>query len=390
MAVDAPARSDFIGTETVERLRPAIEAARVSMAAERRLPGQLARRLGAEGALHLLGPVANGGLEMTPRLTTEFVEALSSVDGSTGWASMIGSQWSWFTAFFEPGVFARSVDGTPAILAGALKPGGEANPVDGGFRVWGRWPLASGATYANYLAGTCVVANSSGAGEQPDVRLVVVPADEATVLDTWQSAGLRGTGSTDFALNDVFVPGACTLPYPQLRDPLVDGPLYRDRYYNLIFASQAGQALGVARAAFDSFREIAASRIRWGSTAVLNESAVVRTMAAEAYSRVAALRAWAYGTIDSVWATIAAGSSPTAQQRLTLRLAITEAITGSLSATELLFRAAGAGGLPESAPLHRQYQDLLAAGAHVQATPVILEHAGAALLGGKAPPPVLF
>jgi alkylation response protein AidB-like acyl-CoA dehydrogenase len=359
------------------------------MAHDRRLPLELANQFAKEGVLHLFAPQNVGGSQLNPRQATEIVEALSAVDGSSGWASMIGSQWSWFMAFFDPGLLRAAGTALP-VLAGALKPGGKSARVDGGYRVSGRWQLASGSTYADYLVGTCLLVGDGASNGQPELRIVIVPVHEATVLDTWYSAGLRGTGSNDFAVNDVFVPDERVLPYPQLCTPSVDSPLYRDRYFNLMFTTQAGQALGVARSAFSSFRDLAAARVRWASTSVLNESAVVRTTAAEAYCRVESLRSWLYATIDTVWDTLMSENPPTGEQRLAIRLAITSSITGALSATELLFRAAGAGGLAESAPLHRQYQDLLAAGAHVQATPVILEHAGAQLLADKAPPPVLF
>ena len=376
--------------ETVERLRPEIEAARERMAEERRLPHELAHRMAAEGLFHLFAPAGLEGAELSPWAVTSLVEELSAIDGSAGWAAMIGSQSSWFAAFLKPDALERSPRGTPPVLAGALKPGGKATPVDGGYCVSGRWQFASGCTYADYLYGTALVERGE-AGGMPEVRLVFVPATEAKVLDTWHTTGLRGTGSNDFVVNELFVPEARTIPYPQLAAPWHSGPLYRDRFYNLIFTAQAGHALGVGRSALASFRELAASKVRWGSSTPLRDSAVVRTTAAEAYSRIEASRAWVERATADAWGSIATGQQPSMQQRVDLRLAITTAITGALSAAEMLVKAAGAAALSDSSALQRQYQDLLAANAHVQATPVILEYAGAHVLeAGQAPPPVLF
>jgi alkylation response protein AidB-like acyl-CoA dehydrogenase len=363
-------------------LAPWIEETRAASAEQRRLPDELTRAMAEAGLFALLVPRALGGLELDPLAAADVVEAASRIDGSVGWAVMIGSQSAWFAAFLPPPVAERVLGRPAAALAGALRPGGRAVPVDGGYRVSGRWCLASGCTYADHLYGTCVVERpADGAHRRRELRLVYVPAAEATVLDTWRSVGLRATGSHDFTLQDVTVAEEWTLPMPELSAALHDGPLYRDGYQNLVFVLQAAQALGVARGAFVAFTELAAGTVRWMSGAPLRDRPAVQAVVARAEAQVAAARAWLRETVTDVWDTILRGDPPGAQQRVRVRLAITHAITSAAEAADALQRAAGAVAVSEDHPLQRRFQDLRTAVAHIQATPSIFELTGALLLG---------
>jgi alkylation response protein AidB-like acyl-CoA dehydrogenase len=367
-------------------LAPRIEQTRAASAAQRRLPDELARSMAEAGLFALLVPHALGGLELDPLTAADVVEAASRIDGSAGWAVMIGAQSAWFTAFLPPPVAEQVVGRPRATLAGVLRPGGRAVPVDGGYRVSGRWGFASGCTYADHLYGTCVV-------ERPGpraMRLVYVPAAEATVLDTWRSLGLRATGSHDFTLQDVAVADEWTLPMPVLGRAPHDGPLYRDGYQNLVFVLQAAQALGVARGALVAFTELAQDTVRWLSGAPLRDRPMVQVTVARAEAKVASARAWLRETVADVWDTVLAGDPPQPQQRIRVRLAITHGISTAVAVADVLQQVAGTVAVPEDHPLQRAFQDLRTAAAHVQAAPSIFELTGGLLLGADVPPSVLL
>ncbi|TWF77233.1 alkylation response protein AidB-like acyl-CoA dehydrogenase [Pseudonocardia hierapolitana] len=365
-------------------LVPRIEQTRAASAAQRRLPDELARAMAEAGLFNLLVPRALGGLELDPLTAADVVEAASRVDGSAGWAVMIGAQSAWFAAFLPPPVAEQVVGRPAATLAGVLRPGGRAVRIDGGYRVSGKWSFASGCTYADHLYGTCVI-------ERPRaLRLVYVPATAATVIDTWRSVGLRATGSHDFTLQDVTVADDWTLPMPALGTAPHDGPLYRDGYQNLAFVLQAAQALGVARGALVAFTELAADTTRWLSGAALRDRPMVQITTARAEAKVASARAWLRETVADVWATILAGDPPDPQQRIRVRLAITHGISAAVGATDVLQQVAGAVAVPEDHPLQRRFQDLRTAAAHVQAAPSIFELTGGLLLGADVPPSALL
>jgi alkylation response protein AidB-like acyl-CoA dehydrogenase len=379
MTTTAPAPLAALGL-----LVPHIEQARAVSAAQRRLPDELARAMAEAGLFRLLVPRALGGLELDPLAAADVVEAASRIDGSAGWAVMIGAQSAWLASFLPPPVAEQIVGGPAATLAGVLRPGGRAAAIDGGYRVSGRWSFASGCTYADHLYGTCVT-------EQPRaLRLVYVPAAAATVIDTWRSVGLRATGSHDFTLQDVTVADDWTLPMPALGTAPHDGPLYRDGYQNLTFVLQAAQALGVARGALVAFTELAAGTTRWLSGAALRDRPVVQVTVARAEAKVASARAWLRETVADVWDTILGGDPPSPQQRIRVRLAITHGISAAVGVADVLQQVAGAAAVPEDHPLQRGFQDLRTAAAHVQAAPSIFELTGGLLLGADVAPSVLL
>jgi alkylation response protein AidB-like acyl-CoA dehydrogenase len=372
----------------LDLLAPRIEETRATSAEERRLPDELARAMAEAGLFALLVPRALGGLELDPLAAADVVEAASRIDGSVGWAVMIGAQSAWHAAFLPPPVAERVLGRPAATLAGVLRPGGRAVPVDGGYRVSGRWGFASGCTYADHLYGTCVV--EWPADGNRELRVVFVPAAEATILDTWRSVGLRATGSHDFTLRDVTVADEWTLPMPALGTAPHDGPLYRDGYQNLAFVLQAAQAIGVARGALVAFTELAAGTVRWTSGAPLRDRPGVQATVARAEAEVASAKAWLRETVADVWDTILTGDPPSPQQRIRVRLAITHGISAAERAADVLHRAAGAVAVPENHPLQRRYQDLRTAAAHIQAAPSIFELTGALLLGADVEPSVLL
>jgi alkylation response protein AidB-like acyl-CoA dehydrogenase len=371
----------------LELLAPRIEQTRAASAAQRRLPGELARAMAEAGLFALLVPRALGGLELDPLSAADVVEEASRIDGSAGWAVMIGAQSAWFAAFL-PAPVAEHVVGRPAAtLAGVLRPGGRAVPVDGGYRVSGQWGFASGCTYADHLYGTCVVERADG---QRELRLVYVPASDASILDTWRSVGLRATGSHDFTLRDVAVGEEWTLPMPVLGEAPHDGPLYRDGYQNLAFVLQSAQALGVARGSLVAFTELAAGTVRWLSGVPLRDRPMVQITVARAEAKVASARAWLREAVAEAWDTILTGDPPDPRQRIRGRMAITHGISTAVGVADVLQQVAGAAAVPEDHPLQRRFQDLRTAAAHVQAAPSIFELTGALLLGADAPPSVLL
>lgn len=347
---------------------------------DRQVPGDVAEEMTVLGFFRMLTPRAIGGLELEPWQAAEVVERLARIDGTLGWLAMIASQSGWYASFLPEDV-AREVAGPESRLAGSLRPGGRAIRAVDGYDVSGRWRMVSGSPHATWLYGTVALESSNGA---PSLRMVFLPAGEATLIDTWHTTGLRGTASGDFAVREVFVPEERTLAFPTLPEPWAAGPLYRDRYQNLAFLLQAGQALGMARGSLDAFAGMTAETGRWLGKPSLRDDATVQRAYAESEASVLAARAFAQEAAREAWERIIGGDPPTTEQRLRLRLAISHAVTTSRDVATRLAGIAGAAAIYEGHPLHQRAQDLAAAAAHVQAAPVMFETAGALALGALA------
>ena len=187
-------------------------------------------------------------------------EEISRVDGSTGWCTAIASGYGLFGGYLEAKAALEIYGVDPYVrTAGAFRPSGEAVAVEGGFRVTGRWALGSGCQHSAWIVGGCQIMDSGlprvGADGAPETRILFFPASSCDILDTWHSIGLRGTGSHDYAVADVFVPEDHSISFRS--QPVESGPLYAIPTIALFSTLIAAVPLGIAWHAIDILVEIA-------------------------------------------------------------------------------------------------------------------------------------
>ena len=292
------------------RLVPCIHAAREEGEATRRVPPALAEALAAAGLFQMHLPHSMGGPELPPLTAFRVIEALSKADGSVGWCTMIATALSLFAGWLPVDV-GRDLCGQPADLrvAGSLRPQGKAYPVEGGYRVRGHWNFASGITHANWLHCSCVVMDGATPRQTPagtpETRALWVPAEAATIQDTWSVVGMCGTGSQDFSVDDVFVPTAHTFSLGA--PPQESGPLYHPRLLLVtVWTSTVANALGIARGAIESFIELATCTSSTGSPTLLRERPFVQTRVAEAEAILSAARAYVVEAVGTAWEAVCA------------------------------------------------------------------------------------
>src|SRR5215469_11637392 len=251
-------------------LVPLILAARDEGEQIRRVPPRAAKALAQAGLLQMFLPRSMGGPELDPLTVFRAIEEISKADGSIGWCAMIATAGSLLLGWLPADVGCQFC-GQPADFraAGSLRPLGRAYPVDGGYRVRGHFNFASGIDHANWLLCTCLVMEGDTpqltAAGTPRVRAMWLPSDQATIKDTWSVVGLRGTGSQDFVVDDVFVPAAhtCFIGEP----PVETSPLYNPKpVFVTLFTAVVGNSLGIARGAIDAFIELAARESSTRST----------------------------------------------------------------------------------------------------------------------------
>jgi indole-3-acetate monooxygenase len=364
--------------DSVRHLASVIRAHADAIEQERSLPTPVIRGLIDAGVFRMLMPRSLGGDETDPLTVCRVVEEIATQDGAAGWCAMIGTCNSHFGGLL-PGAGAREIFANrDVVLAGTFRPTGVAVAVEGGYRVTGRWPFASGIMHSSWLMGGCSIVDADGPGRTaagaPAMALAFLPRGEARVLDTWRTVGLRGTGSHDFEVKDVFVPVRRSLWFS---DPPVErGPLYSVPAIALFATFIASVSLGIARHALEIFKELAGVKKPSWSQEPLRAGAVAQSQLGEAEGLLRAGRAFLFESLAAAWEVARRGEPLSWMQRGLLWLSATQAATQARQAVDIVYRAGGASSVYASTFLERCLRDINTASQHITVMPTNFEVAG--------------
>jgi alkylation response protein AidB-like acyl-CoA dehydrogenase len=369
--------------EAIRALAPLIRDHAESIEAERRLPEPVVRALAEADVFRLLVPRKLGGAEADPVTACRILEELSYLDGSVGWCAMIGSEYGFFAGLLPEEAAREIYADARSVVAGTFKANGTARAVDGGYRVSGQFGFGSGITHSRWTIGGFRLYDGDAPrlkpGGAPDVRVLFVPTSDVEVADTWHVAGMRGTGSHDYAVNDVLVPAHRAVWFTD--EPAQPGPLYTLPGLALFVALMATVPLGIARHALDALRELALVKTPSGADTPLRDNPHAQARIGEAEGLLRAGRAFLYETVEEVWDAASHGRRISWEQRGLLWLAASQATTQALQAVDLMFRVGGASSIYASLPLERCLRDIRAAAQHRVIQPINFELAGRMFLG---------
>lgn len=351
---------------------------------QRRMPPALVAELARAGLFRMLVPRELGGLEVDVTTMLDVLEEVARADGSAGWVTMIGATTGVIGAYL-PDAAAREIFADPDVVTGGVfHPRGRAVVTDAGYRVSGRWPLASGCQHCGWLLGGCILFADGKPklrdGGAPEARMVIFPASEVRIIDTWNVSGMRGTGSHDIAVEDVFVPRERSVWF-STDVPQRGGTLYAFPVFGLLSLGIAAVALGIARGALDDVAALAGTKVATGSRRPLAERAAIQATFAHATAQLDGARALARQTVREVWDAAASGASVTLEQRARLRLAATNAVREATQVVDQMYEAGGATAIYAEHPLQRRFRDVHVATQHVLVAQPTWELAGRVLLG---------
>jgi indole-3-acetate monooxygenase len=351
---------------------------------ERRLPAAAAAALMDAGFFRLCRPRHLGGLEADPPAVLASIEELARHDASAAWCAL-NSGIAGALHSLLPHEGAQETGGADTVVNGVFAPSGRAVEHDGGYLVTGRWSFVSNCHQCTWLAPASVVFHGDEMSMTPDGPEIVTTFLEAgdwQIIDTWDAVGLRGTGSHDVDVVDVFVPAHRTFPVP-LPDAVSDGALFRFPVVGLFSVGIAGCALGVARAAIDDVVDLAGIKTPFGLTTSLATRTTAQIAVCEAMATVHAARALLHDQTTALWHQVRSGTqaTATARQRASLRLAATHATTASARAVDLMYTAGGSTSVFASNPLQRRLRDVHAITQHFFVAPASYETIGKVVLG---------
>jgi alkylation response protein AidB-like acyl-CoA dehydrogenase len=372
--------------DAARKLAPLIRSCADQIEADRELPRPLFEALADAGLFKLAIPRAVGGMEIDLPTYIQVLEELGKADASTGWVVNQCAVFATYAAWI-PRETARAIwiDTPHSVVANTPVATARAVAVPGGYRVTGRQGFSSGCRQAAWLAARALILENGQPrleGGQPEERYLFVPVAEAELLDTWHVRGMRGTGTHDFAVNDVFVPVERTVL--QAGAPLLEsGPLYLFPRRLLFASGDAAVALGAARACLDTFFELAGAKTPRSMQATLRDQPVIQATVGRSEAQLRSARAFLTEAIRDIWTEAVSTGAITLDRRAILRLATTHAIRLAVDIVDSAYNAAGVTAIFEGNPIQRYFQDIHVISQHTQGRLAHYELIGKHALGLK-------
>lgn len=363
--------------DAARKLFPTIRSAADQIEANRELPRPLFEALADAGLFQLALPRTIGGAELDLPTYIQVLEEIGKADASTGWVVNQCAIFATYAARMRRDVARMIWIDTPrSVVSNAAAPTAQVVEVPGGYRVTGRHGFSTGCRHASWITARAKTVENG----QPGQRFFFVPAAEVELLDTWHVRGMRGTGTHEFVVNDVFVPAERTVR--QAGAPLLDnGPLYQIPRVLLFASGDAALALGVARSCLATFMELAADKTPHNMLATLRDQSLVQAAVGQTEAQIRSGRAFLTEAVREVWTEAMSTGAVTLDRRAALRLATTHAIRSAIQAVDTVYNAAGATAIYEGNPIQRHFQDIHVISQHQQARLFYYEMIGKHLLG---------
>ncbi|HEY2755516.1 MAG TPA: acyl-CoA dehydrogenase family protein, partial [Pseudolabrys sp.] len=298
-------------------LVPLLEGAAPRIEAARALPPDVLAALHDAGMFRLLLPRSIGGAELDLPSFVRVVEILASGDASVAWCVGQGGGCATAAAYLAPEI-AREIFGDRQAALSWGPPAGPAKAIaaEGGYRLSGTWSFASGSPHCAWLGATqCQITEPDGSFRQdprtgqPARRVMLFPKANARMADMWEVMGLKGTGSDNYTLDNVFIPDAYSYTIDSAADRREPGPLYRFMTLSLYGYVFAGAAVGIARAALDGFVRLASAKVPYRFSTTLRENATVQGQIGLAEARLRAARLFIMTALDEAWASVVASGA---------------------------------------------------------------------------------
>ncbi len=319
----------------------------------------------ASGLMSSFNPVEAGGAEPSFAEMIETWIEMAWQDGSFGWIGIANLPSSFAAAAYLPDEgFAEvfTANDNRVTMGGQFFPNGQGVAVDGGYRVSGSWSFGSGTGHSEYVcAGFFPMVDGQpvmGPGGLPDMQVAVIPRDEIVFTDGWHVQGLKGTGSYDYGVDDVFVPAARTFPLFCSSPYRGSSPATRMGLMPVTAAGHASWALGVAKSMLDDVEELAATKFRMSDMASLASRPTFQKGLAHHVAAWRAARLLVLDAFGTAEAEVAADDDLTPRLRADMRVAAVYATDVAREAAEWAHLAAGTTSIREGSRLERAFRDI--------------------------------
>ena len=368
-------------------LIPLLQSAADRIDAQTELPPDVLDAMFDAGMFKLLLPRVYGGYELAPTDYIQCVEAIAQGDASAAWCMNQGSGCSMASAYVAPEVAMEVWGGKRDVVAWGQGPGAKAVRAAGGWRVTGTWSFASGSRHATWLGALCPTFEADGTPRlRPDGtpwdRTFLFRRDKAKIEDVWQVMGLRGTGSDNYTIQDLFVDDAHALTREYAPERRVHEPLYSLQSMQLYAGGFASVALGISRAMLDAFVDVAKTKTQAWSADPLRDNNVVQHIIGYSDAAWKAGRAGLHKAMDDAWGDVVRTGELSLAHRMEIRQASTYAIHTARDMAHQVFHEAGSTAIFQKHPFERRLRDVNSVSQQLQGRRTHFEVVGLYRLGG--------
>lgn len=355
----------------------------------RRLPAATVSDFKQTDLFRLLLPARYGGIQASFPELLQPVRRMAHGCASSAWTLGFYALHNWMLSLFDPRLQEEVFASGPVLAPAPLAPTGRGVPADAGVRVTGRWSWATGAMDADWMIVGALIERP----DRIDPALVVVPADQVEVVDTWHTAGMRGTGSHDLVINDAFVPEHRLVAVADIYGGTAPGarehgvPTYRWPMVPALALTAAMPVLGTAERVTELFAERLSGRVLAYSAVAQKDQPAAQIRLGDARVRLSSLGALIAKTADDIETIVVSGERVSRSVRADARLAAARAVHESRAIIADLMEASGASVHFLSSPMQRAKRDVdIAAGHVVFDYDTSRELAGALGIGAKISP----
>jgi len=376
VAPKPPQRNLEIAWARVRALKPLVMKHGREGDVLRRLPEEIAQAFLDGDMYRFQVPEDLGGLEIDPMTFFDLCVEIASWDGSVGWNFGIGGGSISMIGTLPLERLKHIFSTADCGIAGSIFPPGKAIPVDGGYRISGRWAWASGIHNARWVNGVAIVYDGDRMrmeNGQPVTVKAQFARDELTIHDAWHTGGMRGTGSTEYSVEDKFVPHEHL--FTPFAEPSFPAPIFRmpGTYYGLPLC---GVTTGIARGTVEAFK-----RLLREDKAGLRDQGYAQYAVAKAEALYESSQLNVRESYRPIWEDAVANLPSSMDRRARARRSYVLATESAIEAVTLCHTAAGGAAVFEQNPFHRNLSDVHAASAHMLVTRKMMEQSGQAVLG---------
>ena len=368
-------------------LIPLLQSAADRIDAQTELPPDVLDAMFDAGMFKLLLPRVYGGYELAPTDYIQCVEAIAQGDASAAWCMNQGSGCSMASAYVAPEVAMEVWGGKRDVVAWGQGPGAKAVRAAGGWRVTGTWSFASGSRHATWLGALCPTFEADGTPRlRPDGtpwdRTFLFRREKAKIEDVWQVMGLRGTGSDNYTIQDLFVDDAHALTREYAPERRVHEPLYSLQSMQLYAGGFASVALGISRAMLDAFVDVAKTKTQAWSADPLRDNNVIQHIIGYSDAAWKAGKAGLHKAMDDAWGDVVRTGELSLAHRMEIRQASTYAIHTARDMAHQVFHEAGSTAIFQKHPFERRLRDVNSVSQQLQGRRTHFEVVGLYRLGG--------